>query len=303
MSATIHQIITDGIISQIKTAIANGDKIAPWQKPWTCLNGGDPISGTTGKGYRGINWFLLNMAGHSSPFWFTFNKLKGMKGDNGEGCFVRKGEKGTLVVFWSPIEKIDKETGGKKKAFILRYYKAFNAEQVENIPSKYLPEIPKRDLQDMGKAEAIVKGWNECPIKHQGGRACYSPSSDEISMPSRESFKTCGHYFGTLFHEMIHATGHKSRLDRLEKGGFGSQPYALEELVAEMGAAMLCAEAGIEGIQENSISYLSSWLEKLQSNPDWLIKAAGKAQKAVDLILGRSYGAEGVAESEDSGEG
>ena len=296
-NSDIHSKVTDSIIARIKAGIANGDTIAPWSKPWVSINGGEPLSGSTGKGYRGINWFILSMSGYSNPYWFTFNKVRALKGS------VRKGEKGTTVVFWSFIEKIDKATGEKKKVAFLRYFSVFNAEQCDKLPTKFYPVKEEgRTFVPIATAEEIAdKGL--VPVTHGGGRAYYSPLSDRIQMPDKESFKGEAEYYSTLFHEMIHSTGHTSRLAREFGGSFGNERYAFEELVAEMGAAMLCATAGIESTVENSVSYLVNWMSKLQSNPDWLVKAAGKAQKAVDLILGRSYEVETVGEGDDSGEG
>jgi len=296
MSQTLHSAVTDTVIARIRANIESGIPAAPWQKPWidgVCVG---PKSGSTGKDYRGINWFLLQFAGYANPYWFTFNKARSLKGS------VKKGEKGTLVVFWNFVEKKDVD-GTKRKVAFLRYYKVFNALQCEGLPDKFYP-VPSatRELESMGGAEAIVHAFDGPTIK-AGTKACYCPGSDEVLMPERSTFKTCGHYFSVLFHELIHSTGHESRLDRDIKNGFGGEKYALEELVAEMGAAMLCAHAGIEGVFDNSIAYLQAWLEKLQSNPDWLIKAAGKAQKAVDCILGRSWGDDEGGECEDSGEG
>lgn len=295
-NADLHAQVTQSICDRIKASITSGTPCTPWSKPWASIEG--LPKGASGKEYRGINLFLLSMMGYSNPFWFTFNKVRALKGS------VRKGEKSTLVVLWNFIKKVDKDTGEEKKVALLKYYRVFNFEQCDNLPSKYAATVTPRTIQDIPKAEAIVKGWDSKPqIKHGGGRAYYSPAADYVGMPTRESFKGDEEYFSTLFHELIHSTGHTSRLAREFGGSFGNEKYAFEELVAEMGAAMLCATAGIDNTVDNSIAYLSNWLSKLQSNPDWLIKAAGKAQKAVDLILGVSYAPQEGSEGEGSEEG
>jgi antirestriction protein ArdC len=295
MNATVHTIVTQTIIEKLTSAIANGETIAPWCKPWA-TTGSNPTSGSTGKGYRGINWFILSLMGRANPFWFTFKQAKALGGS------VRKGEKGTAVVFWAMIETI--KDGKPKKQPLLRYYTVFNGEQCDNLPTKYAtPTATVRAFQPIERAESVIAAWEGKPvIKHMGGRACYSPSSDTITMPVRESFNGNGEYYSTLFHECVHATGHPTRLAREEmgKGAFGSHEYSKEELTAEMGAAILASYCGIESTMGNSVSYLSHWLSKLKSEPTWLVSAAGKAQKAADMILGITAGQEST---EASGEG
>ena len=287
----VYSIVTQSIIDRLKAAITSGETIAPWCKPWN-VSGSSPTSGSTGKQYRGINWFILSMSGRANPFWFTFKQAKALGGS------VRKGEKGTPVVFWTMIESL--KDGKVKKQPLLRYYTVFNGEQCDNLPSKYAtPTTTVRTFEPIERAESVMNGWAAKPvIRHEGGRACYSPVSDTITMPAKETFTGDGEYYSTLFHESVHATGHKSRLDREEmgKGTFGSHEYSKEELTAEMGAAILAAHCGIESTMQNSVSYLAHWLSKLQNEPTWLVSAAGKAQKAVDSILGVTSTLEGAGE-------
>lgn len=296
MSLEIYQAVTQSIIDRLTTAIEAGETIAPWQKPWNA-NNSSPMSGSTNKPYRGINWFILSMSGYASPYWFTFNQVRNLKGA------VRKGEKSTMVVFWTMLEGRDKATNEPKKIPMLRYYRVFNYEQCDKLPEKYAPKTTETiDFQPIAAAEAMVNGWSDRPmIQHQGVRACYTPALDTVTMPARETFKGEGEYYSTLFHELTHSTGHSKRLNREEmgKGGFGSEVYSKEELTAEMGAAILSSMCGITNTQENSISYLKGWLTKLKSEPKWLVSAAGHAQKAVDMITGKQWAEETVSDNEE----
>lgn len=295
MSNPVYGIVTQSIIDKLTAAIASGETVAPWCKPWASATSA-PTSGSTGKHYRGINWFILSLMGRSNPYWFTFKQAKALGGS------VRKGEKGVAVVFWAMIDVI--KDGKPKKQPLLRYYTVFNGEQCDGLPTKYdTPIATVRTFEPIEKAENVVRAWEGKPvIKHEGNRARYSPSSDTVTMPAKETFNGNEEYYCTLFHELTHSTGHASRLAREEmgKGSFGSHEYSKEELVAEMGAAILSAHCGIESTMENSVSYLADWLTKLRNEPTWLVSAAGKAQKAADMILGVSFGQE---ETEANGEG
>mgnify|MGYP006928311024 CR=1 FL=1 len=151
-------------------------------------------------------------------------------------------------------------------------------------------------------AEAIADQWlNEsglvARITYKGSRACYAPGSDSLRMPERDRFEQSAEYYGTLFHELTHSTGHEYRLNRFESGSFGTDPYAREELVAEMGAAFLCGECGIHGeVEENSAAYIQGWLKCLKGDKKLIAGAAAAAQKASDLILGRKWEAKTAEE-------
>ena len=305
MSDKVIAIVSQKIIDVITSNLKNGIGAAPWNKPWNSRNGGPAMNGKSKKLYRGINALTLPLYGFSSPFWFSKKQVLELGGR----IKLEEFKKSAPIIFSMWGEKVNPDTGRKeRKWFGYRFYQAWNYEQCEGLPARFAPVEEGEGLafQPIERAEGIVSGWAGMPtVKHEGGQALYRPSSDCIMMPAKETFKGEGQYYSTLFHEMIHSTGHSSRLARPEMGActFGSHGYSKEELTAEMGAAILCAMAGIENTLENSISYLQGWLSKLQSNPDWLIKAAAQAQKAVDLILGRSYEVETVAEGEDSGEG
>jgi antirestriction protein ArdC len=172
---------------------------------------------------------------------------------------------------------------------MLRYYRVFNLDQVSGIKKPALENMPA--FESIKEAEAIAaKYQEEIEVTHGGSRAYYQPSSDSIRMPDRETFDGSAEYYSTLFHEFTHSTGHKSRLNRAgitETHFFGDEIYSKEELVAEMGAAMLCGVIGIENKTiKNSASYIQSWLAKLKDDKKLVIHAAAAAQKAADFILG-----------------
>ena len=186
----------------------------------------------------------------------------------------------------------------KKQIPLVRYYSVFNVEQCDDISHKRLEaqtEEPE-PFNPIEAAEAIVSGYPDPPtIAHDGGAsAYYRPRTDSIHMPERETFDSGEHYYGTLLHEIGHSTGSETRLARpgiTDKIRHGSQTYALEELVAEMSAAFLLAEAGInsEGLMDNSASYIASWIKSLRDDPKLVVRAGAQAQKAVDHVLDRNY--------------
>lgn len=294
--------VTDRIIAALNKGVV------PWHRPWRDSKKGAgtlPTSVSTGKPYRGINVFLLDMTanadGYTSQWWGTFNALKE------RGGIVRKGEKGTTVVFWkrlvvktTPEEKA--KTGKDKKVIpMLRHFNVFNVEQCEwekGMPERFDPstlvEDDDTEWDPIAEAEAIVKGYEKSPSIHHGGDAAYySPSRDMIQVPDAAQFETTEQYYSTLFHELTHSTGHKDRLNRntlVEGHRFGDEMYAKEELVAEMGAAMLAAVAGIHLTTiEPSAAYIKNWLQALSNDEKLVISAGAAAQKAADHILGIKF--------------
>ncbi len=281
--ASVFEIITEKILSHLD----NG--VIPWRKPW---NGkaGIPRNLVTGKPYRGINLFLLMAACYSSPYWLTFKQFQD------KGGSIKKGEKSSLVIFWKflEIEEVNKETGNldKKEIPILRYYRVFNVLQTEGMDYSQ-PVASTNSLDPIAQAEALVEAFKDKPeIKHGFTKACYRPSEDLIKMPLLNSFISQEEYYSTLFHECVHSTGNPKRLDRptlTESQGFGSESYAQEELVAEMGAAYLCGISGIsQSTIENSASYIKGWRDTIAKDPKLVIMAAAQAQKAVTYITGES---------------
>ena len=269
-----------------------------------------PVS-SRGYRYRGINVFILaatSMAnGYRSPVWLTFKQINELGGK------VNEGEKSTLVTYWKllEIEERDANTNElkKKKIPLLRFYLVFNLDQTTGVKlSKAVQKIQDaatdegtykggvREEDAIEAAEAIVKGYENGPLVRFGSnRAAYSPTLDVIGMPDKTDFDKIEEFYATEFHEFGHSTGHSSRLNRAgitSFDHFGSGQYADEELIAELTAAMLCAEAGIDNTIENSAAYIASWKAKLTADPKLIVQAAGKAQKAVDYITGKQF--EGV---------
>jgi antirestriction protein ArdC len=272
----------DRITDRITTLLEQGT--VPWHKPWKA-KAGCPRNFVSKKQYRGINVFLLHAMSYESPCWLTFRQASQLG-----GC-VRKGEKSCPVVFWKQMKIEDKGSGEEKKIPLLRIYHVFNAAQCDGLNDA----PPVQDEIVTVKPAAIVASMPQSPvIKHGMTKAFYSPHEDSVGMPVRERFDTEESYFATLFHELVHSTGHEKRLKRAtlaENNGFGSDPYCKEELIAEMGAAFLCGQAEIaERTLDNSAAYIKGWLKQLESDKMLIVQAAAQAQKAADFILGRTFG-------------
>lgn len=274
MKKDVYQVITDRIIALIEKGTV------PWRKPWKGSNQA-PQNFVSRNAYRGINLFLLNAAGFASPFWLTFRQVQSLN------ARVKKGEKSFPVVFWKVLE--EEEEGETKRIPFLRCHSVFNLAQCEGITAPASPEM-NREFHPIEKCEKVPAHMPSPPtIEHGGARACYSPHLDTVSMPDAQMFESLEAYYGTLFHELTHATGHVTRLNRkeiTEPIHFGSDPYSREELVAEMGAAFLCGHSGIENTTlEQSASYIQNWLRRLQDDRKLVVQAAAKAQQASDFIL------------------
>jgi antirestriction protein ArdC len=278
--------VYETITASVLTALENGT--APWRKPWTVDL---PTSLATGKAYRGVNVFLLDLAGraagYTSNVWGTYKAIKEHGGQ------VRKGEKSTLVVFWRIVKGKAKGDEEAHSYPMMRYYRVFNAEQADGLE---LPTAEATEHEPQAEAEAVLKGYftrDDAPELVMGGnRACYSPSRDVISLPHRDRFADLNDFYGTAYHECAHSTGHESRLNRpdlMEAHFFGDESYAKEELVAEMTAAMVAGATGIETTLEQSASYIAGWLRSLRNDHKLVVQAAGQAQRAADLILGTTF--------------
>lgn len=273
MSPTdVYGAVTERILAALE------EGVVPWKKPWV---GGGPINVRSGRPYRGINVFLLGLSVYADPRWGTYKAVQEVGGQ------VRKGEHGTQVILWKPVTKRAKKDGEVDETYrLLRSYKVFNAEQCDNLP-EFQTEF---DNEPIERAQAIVDGYEAGPgILLGGGRASYSPAKDLVRCPELGQFRTAEGFYGTLYHELVHSTGHEKRLARIEPALFGTDPYAREELVAEMGAAMLCGIAGIDN-EDESASYVGGWLKALQNDRKLVVTAAAAAQKAADLILGTTFG-------------
>ena len=284
----VYGIVTEKIINLLEQGVV------PWRKPWTTT--GLPRNLVSKKPYKGINHFLLSATKNVSPYWLTMHQA------NQLGGYVRKGEKSTLVVFWkvedskrtpkdSDAEENDEKNGQR---FLLRYFRVFNLEQCE-LPRSVLDKLPRIETREhtpiSACAEIIGCMPNAPEIVHAGSKAFYSPLSDRVTLPPPEFFTSAEEYYATSYHEMIHSTGHEKRLARasiLEAAPFGSAKYCGEELIAEMGAAYLCAESGISpAVIHNQVAYVAGWLQKLRDDRRLVIQAATQAQRAADYVLGR----------------
>ena len=280
-----HDVITNRIIEELEKGNI------PWKKPWKG-GGGRPKNLISGKGYSGINFFLLSMMPFDNDYFLTFKQAKAIGGN------VIKGQKGLPVIYYGAAKAKENASGDVTKGFnFLKYYTVFNVTQCENLDHSRI-EVAKDidseplEFNPIEAAETIISKYIGKPsITYLDNQAYYKPSGDVINMPKKENFNGVEQFYSTLFHEMTHSTGHQKRLARpeiMESNFFGSADYSKEELTAELGAAFLCSQAGIDNTLENSTAYLQSWLKvlKAQDNKKWIIEAASKAQKAVNYING-----------------
>lgn len=282
MSAKVFQIVTDRIVD-----LLNKGEI-PWHKPWDA--GALQPRNIAGYAYNGINFFLLGMLGFETPVFLTFNQIKKMGGRIKEG----QEKKHAPVFFWKWL-KYSKDRNGndltdEKTIPLVRFTQVWNIAQVDGIALPKRFAVKERTFNPIETAQAIVDGYANGPqIRHGGAQACYAPVIDVLTMPVKESFHDEAGYYTTIFHEMVHSTGHKSRLNRkelMDGNAFGSHDYSVEELCAEMGAAYLAAHAGLDNTLTNSAAYIQSWIKALKNDTKMLMVAAGRAQKAFKLIVG-----------------
>ena len=282
---TINELITARMIERI-TELGE----LPWRKPWSSVSMW-PQNLITKKRYRGVNVFLLQSMGYASPYFLT------MKQANTLGGRIRRGEKACPVVFWKIFEAADKlapkDDPKSRRHAMLRYYHVFNTAQCDGIPECKIPslDLPTRNVSPIEAAEEVVRDMPHPPNIISGmSQAAYVPSRDTVVIPKQEWFSSGEHYYATLYHELAHSTGHESRLARnaiTSPNGFGTNPYAKEELVAEMTAAFLCGHTGIlSTVEDNAAAYLMGWLTRLHEDTSLLVSAGSQAQRAYDYIVG-----------------
>lgn len=279
--ASPAEAITQAIIARLEAGVR------PWRQPWS----GGPVSRplrACGTPYRGMNVFWLWMAaeagGFSSPYWMTYHQAQLM------GAQVRKGERGTIAIFYRSYTKSveDEETGdvSDEARRVLKSYVVFNAAQIDGLPERYMPG--PRELAPATARDAQLDAFFAAipAAVRTGSGAWYSPPTDQITMPELSAFEDRDHYRATLAHELAHWTGHESRLARSFGGRFGSEAYAVEELVAELASAMLGAKLGLPvGHLDDHASYLASWLKVLRADSRAILTAAAKAEEAASLLL------------------
>lgn len=284
----IHTRITNQIIAQLEA------EVRPWVQPWKT---GAPVSRPLrhdGTPYSGVNILLLwseaAARGFTASTWMTFRQALAL------GGHVRKGERGAMVVYANQIIREEADEAGKpveQRIPFLKAYTVFNLDQIDGLPERYAlqPQPTINPEVRIGAAEAFFRACG-ADIRHGGGSAFYATGPDFVQMPAFESFQDAQSYYATLGHEMIHWTRHSSRLDRdLGRQRHGDEGYAREELVAELGAAFLCADLGLAPEpREDHAAYIASWLQVLRDDRRFIVSAAAHAQRAVAWLHGLQPG-------------
>jgi len=284
----VNQIVTNKILEQLEKGSI------PWHKPWFSGMPQNPLTKTQ---YSGINPWLLNMVaednGYTSPYWFTENGMKSLGGRVPSDVYRSKTKAGMVIFSGNVSRKQEKTEDDNKKTdqgyWLMRFYNVYNLDTIEGMDTiklaKYIPE--KIEIEEIPDAEEVIQGYN-IKIEFGGSRAYYSPKDDYIKLPKKDTFKSTNGFYATAFHEMVHSTGHETRLNRFksdESVNFGSDSYSKEELVAELGSAYLMNYCKLEHI-EQSTAYIQSWLKQLKSDASFVISASSQANKAYQLIIG-----------------
>lgn len=273
----------------------------PWQKPWSAVSM-RPINPTTDNAYRGINRILLALSGRPDNRWMTYQQAQA------KGWQVRKGEKGAMIVKLVELaagaagaEAAEQGSGASgegnapgKKAFVLRRYTVFNAQQIEGVPA--LEAQAENVFDPVARAEAVIealKARTELSVVLGGNQACYIPALDEVRLPNKKTFRSVYDFYATAMHECAHSTMHKKRLDRSEGFGkrWGDEAYAMEELTAEITSAILASETGVpmpngKAHLDNHAGYLQSWIKVLSKDPMAIFTAAKAADKISEYLIG-----------------
>lgn len=288
MKCDVYDKVTAAIVAELEKGVR------PWMKPWDAAHAAGPVSKPlrhNGQPYNGINILMLWAAcmekGYSAPIWMTFRQAREL------GAHVRKGEKGALVVYANTITRTEEntQTGEDEERTIpfMKGYTVFNVEQIDGLPAHYTAKKTPRLNPDerIAHAEEFFASTG-ADIRSGGDRAFYAPSPDFVQMPDFKAFKNAGAYYATLAHELTHWTKHDKRLAR-DFGGkkWGDEAYAMEELVAELGAAFLCADLELTPqIRDDHAPYIEGWLKAMKSDKRAIFTAAAHAQRAADFIHG-----------------
>jgi antirestriction protein ArdC len=296
-SFDLYQSVTDQVIEVIESSQAEGYEL-PWHRA-----GADvfrPRNAVTGEPYHGINvvsfWAAAEFSRFTSGTWATYKQWQQV------GAQVRKGESSTVGVFFKQYQPKAEEAGEGEKSeetegesesrprWFARAFRVFNADQVEGYEAEELPE--ESLVERVGRADRFARATG-AEIRHGGGRAFYSPRADAIQMPDEVRFRDTGSstategYYSTLFHELTHWTGPESRCDRDLTGRFGDASYAMEELVAELGAAFLCAELAISPQpRPDHAGYIAHWMEVMKADKRAIFTAAARANEAAGFLRG-----------------
>lgn len=285
MQRDLYKEVSDKIAAQIENGIAQGDA---WRLPWRRIGlGGRAVNAVSGHVYRGVNtvmlWAAADEAGYSNSRWATFKQW------TAKGARVRKGEKGSMIVFFKTLDVHDRSKPEDPAATVsipfLRSTYVFNVAQVEGFEDKAASLTDRTNPVEAADAFVAKSG---AVIRHGSDQAYYRPSTDEVVMPNRAQFigdadMATQRYYSTLLHELTHWTGHKTRLDRLND--YVGEGRAFEELIAELGAAFLCADLGVSNEpRDDHGQYLAGWLKVIKSDPRAFFKAASAAEKACDFL-------------------
>jgi antirestriction protein ArdC len=283
----VYTRVTGKIIADLEQGVRT------WMKPWNAGNTAGRIVRPlrfNGVPYSGINilmlWAESTVQGFSTPTWMTFRQASELN------AHVRKGEKGSLVVYANSITRSEQGEQGEESEREIHYmkgYTVFNVEQIEGLPELYYtkPEVNTTPVERIAKAEAFFTA-TKADVRYRGDRAFYASEGDYIQMPMIEAFKDAESFYSTLGHESAHWTKHPSRLDRdFGRKQWGDEGYAREELVAELASAFLCADLGITPeVRADHASYIAEWLDVLKNDKRAIFSAASHAQKAVDFLHG-----------------
>lgn len=258
--------------------------VSPWRQPWKSRQRGLAKSIITGKRYTGCNFFITNIQPYSSSFWGTYKQIESLGGK------VKKGEKGTPIVFYTMLEKEAKDSKEKESIPFMKYSYIFNLDQVEGIEKDESNQVEIKEHDAIEICENTIKSF---PLgfpkaENDEDRAFYIPSKDIINVPLLGLFSSPEEYYHTYFHECIHATGHERRLKRegvTKCSYFGNEVYSKEELIAELGASYMSAHCGIDNDTiDNSASYIAGWLKVLKENPRYITQASAKAWQAYKYL-------------------
>lgn len=292
MKFDLYQDITNRIIEAIESGTV------PWRKPWDINNGccALPINAVSKRPYSGVNVLLLWAAemknGYTQSQWLSFKNVTELGGS------IKKGEKATRILFWRTWEKDKTDDNGavlldeqgqpeKETCSTVKYFNVFNVEQCENLPQKFYEnssvEIDENLAYDA--IHRIAKGMNVPVVVGKSEKAFFEPNRDYVVMPAIQAFDSIDHFNSVLLHELTHSTGAKHRLNRNQKGKFGSEDYAFEELVAELGSAFAGASLGVKSFLENHASYIDDWLTILKKDKKAIVQASKLAREATNYML------------------
>ena len=269
----IHAEVTATIVEMLEKGTA------PWRKDWKetgAVDMGMPNNPFTGSNYSGINvvicWATQHAMGYQTSAWATYRQVQEAGGQ------VRKGEKGTHVVFFKPLKIQDRQTDEDKIVPLLRGYTVFNLEQCDAVQVPARRKIP--EVERIENAETFIRNVG-ADLRHGGNRCYFNLGADYIQLPEAGQFQAVEGYYAANLHERTHWTGHEQRLNRIERRNrYGVDSYAFEELCAELGAAFICADLGINSDLENHASYLDGWLSVLKGDKKAIFRAAAEAAKA-----------------------